>query len=277
MDQALEAIRLVTDDPETQTDLLRQVLSDLATIDLLQTPPVMGRHIHRLVREVAGCDPYVELKARCNAMAAKALPETRRLVENAEDPFEMAVRFAMAGNNIDAGMRKEINEQMLDEALAQVAKTTIDHSAVKALRQAVERAGDILFLGDNCGEIYFDKLLLEQMPLAKVTYVVRGGPIINDATMADAEEAGLTDMVTVVDNGSDGPGTILEDCSEAFMRRYEAADLIIAKGQGNFETLSEEPRNIFFLLRAKCPVIAAHVGCPQGAFVVMRAATAPTA
>jgi hypothetical protein len=99
---------------------------------------------------------------------------------------------------------------------------------------------------------------------------VRGAPVINDATMADARAVGLHEIVEIIDNGSDAPGTILEDCSEDFRRRFSEADLILAKGQGNFETLSEQPRNIFFLFKVKCPVIAAHVGLPVGTHVLAR-------
>ena len=273
--QALDAVRLVADSQEKEVALLRQVLAELAKIDLNRTPPEMGQQIHRLVRQVAGGDPYIEMKRFCNELAAKALPEAERLVAQAADPFEMAVRFAMAGNNIDAGVRKAVDEDLLHEAVVAASHAELDHGAVEAFRRAVADAREILYLGDNCGEIYFDKLLLRQMPLEKVTYVVRGGPIINDATQADAEAAGITEMVPVIDNGSDVPGTCLSDCSEAFLRRFHGADLIVAKGQGNFETLSEAPHAIYFLLRAKCPVIAKHIGCPIGTFIIQRATNAP--
>ena len=105
-------------------------------------------------------------------------------------------------------------------------------------------------------------------------FAVRGAPVINDATLTDARTAGITDLVTVVDNGSDAPGTLLSECSEAFRRRFGKADLIIAKGQGNYEALSETGKDIFFLLKAKCPVIADHLACPVGSLVVHRSACA---
>jgi uncharacterized protein with ATP-grasp and redox domains len=99
---------------------------------------------------------------------------------------------------------------------------------------------------------------------------VRGAPVLNDATAADARAAGLAEICEVIDNGSDAPGTLLEDCSPGFRQRFRAADMIIAKGQGNYETLSEAPGNIFFLFKVKCPVIAAHSGMPVGAQVLGR-------
>jgi len=113
-------------------------------------------------------------------------------------------------------------------------------------------------------------LLIEQLSSVPVTVAVRGAPIINDATRADAQTVGLQEIAEIVDNGSDAPGTILQDCNEEFIRCFTEADLIIAKGQGNFETLSDERRNIFFLFKAKCPVIAARVGQPIGTHVLMR-------
>ena len=113
-------------------------------------------------------------------------------------------------------------------------------------------------------EIVFDRLLIEQLPREKVTLVVRGAPVSNDATMIDAEDTGLTKLLEVIDNGSDAPGTILDDCSHAFRERFDSADLIIAKGQGNYESLSEVEKDIYFLLKAKCPVIARDLGCEVG-------------
>jgi uncharacterized protein with ATP-grasp and redox domains len=139
---------------------------------------------------------------------------------------------------------------------------------LEAFRQAVAEATDILYLADNAGEIACDRLLIQQLLSVRVTLAVRGGAVVNDATLADAEAVGLHELVEVIDNGSDAPGTLLSDCSEDFRKRFAKADLIIAKGQGNFETLSDTGGNIFFLFKVKCPVIAAHVGLPLGTHVL---------
>ena len=136
--------------------------------------------------------------------------------------------------------------------------------------QAVFRADNILYLADNAGEIVFDRLLIELLPLEKITVAVRGFPTINDATMHDAETAGITKLVRVIDNGSDVPGTILDKCSEAFRYSFDRADLVISKGQGNYETLSEVDKDIFFLLKVKCPIIAKKISCPVGSLVLRR-------
>ncbi|OHB65800.1 MAG: hypothetical protein A2Y76_06255 [Planctomycetes bacterium RBG_13_60_9] len=136
-----------------------------------------------------------------------------------------------------------------------------DPGCLEEFAQAVNDARSILYLGDNAGEIVFDRLLIEELPHEKVTFVVKGSPVLNDATREDARTVGLTDLVEVIDNGSDAPGTILESCSAEFRRRFEHSDLIIAKGQGNYECLSNVDKDMFFILMAKCPVIATHLGC----------------
>ena len=134
----------------------------------------------------------------------------------------------------------------------------------------MRRSRILILAADNAGEVILDRLLVEELPADRVTLVVRGSPVINDATMEDAEVAGLTSLVKVMDNGSDVPGTIAVACSQAFQDRLRRADLVIAKGQGNYETLSEQPGDVFFLLKIKCPVIARDIGLDLGRNVVLR-------
>jgi len=170
-------------------------------------------------------------------------------------------------------------------AIAEALEARPDRWATDDLRRAVGTARDIFYVADNAGEIVFDRLLIEEMPLGKVTVAVKGSPIINDATREDAQAVGLTELVDVIDNGTDIPGTVLEACSDSFRARFEAADLIIAKGQGNYETLNECRRDgLFFLLKIKCEVIARDLGlnsrpgpgrhdeCRLGQMVIRRSA-----
>jgi hypothetical protein len=139
---------------------------------------------------------------------------------------------------------------------------------VAALERAVADADSVLFLADNAGEIVLDRPLLELIGASKVTVGVRGSPTINDATVDDARESGLLDRFSVIDNGADIPGTWLPLCSPEFVRHFEGADVVVAKGQGNYETLSDCSRRVFFLLRAKCPAVARDLRVTEGAFVV---------
>jgi len=266
--QALDAARMATGDQAIHERVLREALRMAATLDPQATPPAMGQRLHRLIRELTGNDdPYAQVKQRFNALALRAYPRLRRLVEEADDPFATAARLAIAGNVIDSAIHNELDHAGVEEAVRHALSAPLTGDPA-AFQEAVASSRDILYLTDNAGEIVFDRLLIERMPLEKVTVAVRGRPVLNDATVEDAEVAGLTALVEVIDNGSDAPGTILEDCSEDFRRRFRRADLVVAKGQGNYETLSDVGRGVFFVLKAKCPVIARDLGCEVGSLVL---------
>eukprot|EP00362_Geleiidae_sp_MMETSP1317_P001537 CAMPEP_0201283406 /NCGR_PEP_ID=MMETSP1317-20130820/8462_1 /ASSEMBLY_ACC=CAM_ASM_000770 /TAXON_ID=187299 /ORGANISM="Undescribed Undescribed, Strain Undescribed" /LENGTH=263 /DNA_ID=CAMNT_0047599533 /DNA_START=1281 /DNA_END=2072 /DNA_ORIENTATION=- len=259
---------MATSDEKTQENVLRGVLARAADMKLDQPPPVMGQQIHRVIKKLTGNnDPYFKIKDSFNRYALKLYPECKKIIEQSSSPFETVVRLTAAGNAIDFGASTEVEQPD--------ASTFIEHALseqlvgnVKPLQDAVCSAQSILYLGDNSGEIVFDRLLIERLPMEKVTFAVRGSPIINDATMSDAKSVGITDLVKVIENGSDAPGTIIEECSDIFRRHFDAADLLISKGQGNYETLSDVEKKIFFIVKAKCQVIAKHIGCKHGSLVV---------
>jgi len=257
--------------------VFRDVVRAASEMDFRRPPPEMSQRIHRMIREITGeDDPYHKVKQRFNQLALERYPELSKRVEDSAKPLETAVRLAIAGNIIDFGVNSYLTESQMHAAITQSLSAPF-RNEVKEFAVAVSEADDILYLADNAGEIVFDRLLIEQMPVEKVTVVVRGFPVITDATMEDAQAAGLTRLVEVIDNGSDAPGTILDDCSEAFRERFDKADLIIAKGQGNYETLSEVQKDIYFVLRIKCPVLARDLGCHERCLVLRRSAfaTAP--
>jgi len=268
--QALDAVRMVTDDPKVHEQVLRVILWRTSQAPLRQSPVVTAQYIHRLVRELVGqADPYCQVKRRSNELAMELYPELAARVQQSGDPLETALRLAIAGNVIDLGVQGCIEKQQVEESISHALATPLN-GQIRSLADEISRARSILYIADNAGEIVFDRLLIEQMPLQCVTVAVRGRPVLNDATLADAEAAGLTDLVEVIDNGSDAPGTLLDDCSEAFRRRFAGADLVIAKGQGNYESLSDVERDVVFVLKAKCPVVASEIDCPVGALVVRR-------
>lgn len=269
--QALDAVRLVTDNRHIHEQVLREVLSLTSKMSLNETPPATAQKIHRIIRELVNIDdPYKQAKDCFNEFALNLFPEFKDIVDTSKKPFETAVRLAIAGNIIDLGVKSSLTLSEAEQIIKQTLTEPFDSTDLDNLQQAAENAKDILYLADNTGEIVFDKFLIEQIGPEKITLAVRGGPVINDATIDDAKAAGLTDLVKIIDNGDDAPGTILESCSEEFVQRFNLADLIIAKGQGNFETLSDVDKNIFFILRAKCPVIAEHLGCVVGTPVLRR-------
>lgn len=266
--QCLDSVRSVTSDEAIHERILREVLRSASEMDLHRPPPVMAQYIHRRIRELAGAeDPYREAKDRHNRIALEFYAKFKDTVQQAANPLEMAVRLAIAGNVIDLGVKSELNESQIRTAITASLDEPLAGD-IERFANAVAGAATILYLTDNAGEIVFDRLLIEQLPRDKVTVAVRGAPVINDATMVDAEVAGITELVDVIDNGSDTPGTNLDDCSEVFRRHFAAADLVIAKGQGNYETLTESSRPIYFLLRVKCQIIARDLACSVGKMVL---------
>ena len=269
--QTLDSVRLITDNEKIQEQVMREALNLLSDMDFYQSPPAMAQKIHHRIRKITGIkDPYLQMKNRFNKLALEMYSQLRQRIATSAKPLETAVRLAIAGNIIDLGVKTGLTEAQIETTIAQSLTDQFDTKTLKEFREAADQAKNILYLGDNAGEIVFDRLLIEQLPAEKITFVVKAGPIINDATIEDALTAGLTDIVRVIDNGSDAPGTILKNCSQDFQRRFNEADLIIAKGQGNFETLSDVRKNIFFILRAKCPVIARHLGCEIGSMILTK-------
>ncbi len=267
--QALDAARLATNEPRIHEQILRATLQMAADMDMDQSPPRIGREIHRRLRELTGdIDPYRTVKQHSNELALHLYPRLQQEVEQSDDPFNTALRLAIAGNIIDFGCKSQVSEDDVHESLEQAADAVINEGAVEDLKTSAESAGNILYLADNAGEIVLDRLLIERLPTKKVTVAVKGAPVINDAVREDAEAARLSEIAEVIDNGCDAPGTILEVCSPEFQQRFHQADLVISKGQGNYETLSDLDREIFFLLKAKCPVIARHIECEVGKMVV---------
>ncbi|MFH0785457.1 MAG: ARMT1-like domain-containing protein, partial [Pseudomonadota bacterium] len=167
------------------------------------------------------------------------------------------------GNVIDYGIKDDLTAEMIPTALESSFAGPFNGNVAEFFT-AAERATEILYLADNAGELVFDRLLLELLPREKITVVVKGGPAINDALRADATVAGLDGLVAVTDTGCDGAGIELAACSPEFQRRFSRADLIIAKGQANFESLDGCGQNIFFLFKVKCSVVARHIGQAVG-------------
>ncbi len=265
MDQALRAARMATPDPALHEAVLRDVASRVASLDLSRTPPEMGRVIHAIVRRVTGNDdPYAAIKRSFTDAALEILPELQGLVDESRDRFETAVRVAIAGNIIDLGSHPDLRVDDLRSSLEDALRAPLDPVGLERLRELCGSGDDVLYIGDNAGETVFDRVLLAEIPADRLTYAVRGRPVINDATRADAVAAGIDAVAEIMDSGGDAPGTLIGQAGEEFLERFHQADCVIAKGQGNYETLSGAGREVVFLLRVKCPVIARDVGATVG-------------
>jgi len=267
--QALNAARLTSTDPKIHERIMRNVLRKTAEIDLNQPPPAMGRLIYQMIREVSKeNDPYKLIKDKFNKFVLGLYPEFQKIILTADNPFEVAVRLAIAGNIIDFGIGSDIKTADIYDTVNQSLTQDLVGS-IEKFENEVNSANKILYLGDNSGEIVFDRLLIEQLAVEKITYAVRGYPVINDVTIEDAHATGITEIVRVVDNGSDAPGTLLDKCSKKFQDIFSEADLVISKGQGNYESLSDIDKNIFFIFMVKCPVVASTTGYAQGSMVIL--------
>ncbi len=268
--QTFEAVTFATADEKIREETLQSCLQQLSQISTQHSPPYMSALIHRIIKEKTGCiDPYAQIRKDSNTAALQLYPEMKRLVAESAQPLQTAINLAIFGNIIDSGAPNCPPLSKLPELLRSAAEATLHGGAIGEFLEKLQKAKQILILGDNAGEIVCDRVLLEELGPERCCYVVRGKPILNDSVYADAVQAGITEKVEVIDNGSDAPGTVLEWCSETFLERYHNAELIISKGQGNFESLSGNSRpGIFFLLRAKCPVIAGHIDCEIGNHIV---------
>lgn len=269
--QTLSVLKMLKADDKISEKVMRDVLECLSRIDFNQTPPQQAREIHALIRKLCrNDDPYAEQKSADMQLALQLFDMVENDVKHAQDPFYAALQMAIAGNSLDHGVYHDLSPEQARTYLEQGLHTPIQGD-IQRFRTEVEKAQSILYLGDNAGEIVFDRFVLRHMQDKKITYAVRGGPIINDALLSDALKAGIDkDVDRLIHNGDNSPGTVLQFCSAEFREVFEGADLIIAKGQGNYETLSEHEANIYFLLRAKCPVVAEHIGCEVGSALLYK-------
>ncbi len=254
MQQALKAGKMTAKDDRQLKTILDETGCLVKTFSMESTPAEYGAEVYKLIREITGVeDPYKEIKKQSIKEAKELYPELKNIVKNSENRLLTAVRIAIAGNIIDFGVNKKFD---LKEDVQRILTQDFAVLDFDSFNDAVNKAKTILYIGDNAGESVFDKLLIEEMPDTKVIYAVREIPVINDAVYEDAAESGLDEVAEIISSGAKAPGTILNQCNENFMNIFNTADLVISKGQGNYEGLSDVKRPLFFLLKAKCSVIA---------------------
>jgi uncharacterized protein with ATP-grasp and redox domains len=263
--QALKTARLVTSDENAILQILKDVSAYLSQASFDVTPSEIGLGVYRILSKRTGVeDPYKEIKERCIQQALSLYPELKKLIEASEDRLMTAVRLSIAGNVIDFGTDSSFD---LKQELGTILSQDFAVNHCEEFRRALEKAQNIVYVADNAGETVFDRLLIEEIN-KPVIYVVREKPIINDATREDAQLSGLDNISEIISSGCDAPGNILKFCSDEFLKIYGSADLVISKGQGNYEALSDEERPIFFLLKAKCQVVARDLGVREGSIIL---------
>jgi hypothetical protein len=262
---------MITSDEKKIWQILNEVSLSLPEIRFGATPPEIGREVYRIISKRTGIkDPYRKIKEKCTHQALSLYPELKKLINSSEDRLMTAIRISIAGNIIDFGANFDFD---LKKDVGTILSQDFSINHYREFCEALDKARKILYLADNAGETVFDRFLIEEIN-KPVIYVVRAHPIINDATREDALLAGIDKVAEIVSSGCDAPGNILKFCSDEFLKVYRSADLIISKGQGNYEGLSDEDRPIFFLLKAKCHVIARDIGIDEGSIVLMKASKA---
>jgi len=269
--QALQAVRFISDDEKLHERVLREVAKKLLESNWDLTPPELAHQVHSIVKRITNeNDPYKKVKRESNDLVLKMYPELKETVKKSRDPLRTAVRLAIAGNIIDFGVPHEFN---LEETIREVLKKKFAIDDYKKLQEKLKDAETLLFFVDNAGEIGLDKLLvetfLETKKLEKIDFVVKGGPIINDATLEDAVYMGLDGLPNseflTISNGEVGTGPARS--SQTVKRWIREHDLVISKGQGNYEGLSEH-NGLFFMLMVKCPIIASDLGVEVGDIIL---------
>jgi uncharacterized protein with ATP-grasp and redox domains len=268
LNQALRAARLSTDDEHKIKQVLDEVGSMIKSIPMDNSPPATARIVYRKIKEITGNpDPYRKHKNRSTRQALALYPVLKNKVKQSRDRLLKAVQIAIVGNIIDFGVNQPFSVEAEIEALL---SKDLNHSDYDRFKAELKNVDEVLYIGDNAGETVFDRILIDGLK-KPVTYVARSEPVINDATCADAVLAGLDRVATLVTSGTDAPGTVLDTCDASFRKKFSRSRFIISKGQGNFEALSNETAPLYFLLIAKCPVIARDMGVNLNDMILKRA------
>lgn len=265
--QVLEVFRYLDLDEKAAREMLNQTMQHLIDMDPSLTSSEIAAIIHQsIIKKTGEKDPYYDEKIMSFKKAMEYYDYAQEKILSSPDPLETAVRLCIAGNIIDYGPNPNFDLKM---TINQVLNNPFAHFDFTDFKQMLEKSKRILFLADNAGETVFDKLLIEQIK-KPLDYAVKSNPIMNDALREDAEMTKFPDYVNIIENGTGIQGTILSKCSENFIKTYKQADMIIAKGMANFETLPEEGNRAFFLLKIKCKPIANLSGIPCESFVLKR-------
>ncbi|CAN2041599.1 Damage-control phosphatase ARMT1-like metal-binding domain-containing protein [Candidatus Magnetomoraceae bacterium gMMP-15] len=258
--QVLKTMRMLRMDESMQDKAMKEMALLVSEMDTTMTPPWNSRRVYDMINRLAGTnDPFLNIKKESNQLVLKLYPKLKQKVIEFHDPLAIAVHLSIVGNIIDYGVNYNFD---IEESIDKYISYPIAVYHFKRFKEILKRAENILYLGDNTGEIVFDRLLIETITdtIGKnITFVVRENPIINDALMEDAEFVGMNKVARVISNGTGFPGTVIDKCSEELQNLFYGADLIISKGQGNFESLSEIHAPICFLFMVKCAVVSRHV------------------
>lgn len=265
MRQVLEASRMSTDDEKLQGRIMEEAIGVLSRYNSFRNAPEVCREMHKLVKAQTGVlDPYSQIKQRDLQTALSLYPKLKLLVENEQDRLYWALKAAATGNVLDSAICSGYD---IEKSLESELEKPFAICSVVQFERQLEKAKSVLIIGDNTGETVFDCLLLKQLSDFDLTYAVRSAPILNDATIGDAQASGIGRYARIISTGCDVPGVLLDECNDAFLDIFYGADIVVSKGQGNYETLSDCDRDMYFLLKAKCSVLSGLIGVGLNEYV----------
>lgn len=247
----------------TKFDLLKEVLIEIATQDLKTktSPEVYGTVWKTFLVHFNGRDIYKKTREAYNQKFMSFVPAIQKSIQSSKNPLRTALATAILGNMLDLAIQRNFSIDELLESIKTIENTPFGIDDSNQLLNDLSHSKTLLYLGDNCGEIVFDKLFIKTIknyyPSLQIFYAVRGKPAVNDVLLSDALQVGMQDFATIIENGDGSLGTVINRCSPEFQVLYNTADMVIAKGQGNYESLSETPRQkLYYLLLTKCQLIA---------------------
>ncbi|MBE5953918.1 MAG: DUF89 family protein [Lachnospiraceae bacterium] len=262
-------------DEDKKSQYINRVLEILRKHGQTESSPWLAEKINQLYEECWGeGEDYTVTKQRYNQLLLSKEKEILSCINNSNDCIRECIKYVSAGNYIDFSAVDNVNEHTLDELLQKVNEENISEIEYFNFKRDLEQAKKLVYVTDNCGEILLDKIFIkcieDKYPKLKITVIVRGQNVINDATIEDAKQVGLTDIVTCIGNGNGAPGTVIKLLSEEAKQALFEADMIISKGQGNFESLFAEGLNPYYIFLCKCELFVRRFGLKQYESVFMR-------
>ena len=259
--------------------IMQKIMSLISGIDLSYPPPLVAKYVYRRINELTGkSDPFAEIKRMSNENALNLLPLIEVMFRESNNPIEDGLKISISGNIIDYGAPGSGDSEVIKKSIGDTLKSNIDHDMMNDFERDISMSDSILFIGDNSGEIVFDMEFIKQLPADKITYCVRGKPILNDSTMEDAHYIGLDKIVTLIDTGDNAPGIDISKSSKQFTNELRSAGMVILKGQGNLETVYDLDLTrymmkgvpIYFLLKVKCDYVASLLNKKVGDIAFIR-------
>jgi damage-control phosphatase, subfamily I len=253
--------------------LFQDVFRYLSEINYTETnPEIIGSTFRLLKEHLKNNDPYLEIRNYYNDLFLNMNDLFEKNINQSDHSFETAIKYAIMGNMIDFNPIHASRLEDIMKYFESVEEQTLPINHTQKLISDIQESRTLLYIGDNCGEICLDKILIQKIkeynPNMEVYFGVRGTPVVNDSIEADAHRVGIDAYAKIISNGDDSLGTVLTRTSEEFNHIYQKADVVISKGQANYESLSEQKeKNIYYLLMVKCDVIADDIGATKNSMI----------